>query len=182
MDIFYQCWTWGSSVLNYSGPISSSGGKWRDWSWDSSVCVCVSEEQRETETERGECQWLSQHSFDLIKAIHHIWIIRQQHGWHDLRPWLSTYSLTDYLSHLCVHEHARVGKFAGKAEKNSGRYAGRTIAGKTCWHLIQRQLVSNGVESSFKLVGLSWFGFQLLHGQLNVQNYAGRQRSQHKVE
>lgn len=88
MDILYQCWKQGSSVMNYSSPISCSGGgkKREAEGFPSYVCVCVCVRKKDSQRGGEGRQRLSQRSHDLIKAIHHIRIIRQRHGLHDQQP------------------------------------------------------------------------------------------------
>lgn len=67
------------------------------------ACVFDREEKERERRGRGR-QRLSKPSHDLIKAIHHIWIIRQQHGSHDQSPSVRTH----VRSHPSLLRHKRI--------------------------------------------------------------------------
>lgn len=75
--------------------------------------MCVEDEKKERETEKGNEQRrrepaLSQTSHDLINAIHHIWIIRQQHGSHDQSPSVRAHQQTYACSHPSLSIHPTI--------------------------------------------------------------------------
>ena len=127
IDIFYQSWKQGSSVLNDSSPISSNES-WRHWSKGILTCVRVgvSEWEGKSEIERrgkygGWRQWLSLRSCNLIKAIHHIWIIRQQHGLHGQSSSVRTYHTHSHSS-LIPHITSRYMQFYFLKDSSRGVY------------------------------------------------------------
>lgn len=105
MDVFYHIESRAHLFCTTQVWYHTVEEKKRDWSIGIPTCMCVWErecvtrEEREREKRSRGRQWLSQPSHDLIKAIHHVWIIRQQHGSHDQYPSHWRHTLTHPHSH-----------------------------------------------------------------------------------
>lgn len=134
-----------------------------------SLCVCVSVEEIVRLRERREKgrgrQWLSQRSYDLIKAIHHIKIIRQQHESQDQQPSCRTHA---------SWENSRAGSQHRRRLNTVCLCTLTTVTGKTRWHKIQTLLVSEGVGSSSswsEFVGFSvaWWAIKCVELVLAVR-------------
>jgi len=106
------------------------------------VCVCVSATEGKSErwcweTRARRSQWLSQTSHDLINAIHHIWIIRQQHGSHDQSPSVRAHTYTRAHSHpsLVLHKSIAAKKQERRVSAQSEGHRCHCVTSRTvtCW-------------------------------------------------
>lgn len=105
--------------------------------------------EEETERKEGDGggrgrQCLSHPSYDLIKAIHHIWIIRQQHGSHDKSSQIRTHTHTHTPIPFLYQETAEESPNTVWGSRLSlAQHTLRTIGAKTPWHKIHTQSVSD---------------------------------------
>lgn len=102
---------------------------------------------------------MSQPSYDLIKAIHHIWIIRQQHGSHDQRPSLRTHTLTHQHSYFYTNmlkpENQERGTHHRLRLSAVSLCTLRTIAAETCLRHDQSRMELGAVLAGQPELGFS---------------------------
>lgn len=117
-----------------------------------SACKCVTEEEKERwsrETRGKGRQKLSQPSHDLIKAIHHIRIIRQQHGSHGQSPSVRTHVHTNAFTPICTS--IQKTREEGPSTVSTGSIQdchSKNMFVQNLDIITQRQTMGNGVSES----------------------------------